>query len=134
MPCQRAWRDGADPGGAPAVLTPDDPHAAYLAACDPAARERLLAIRAEVERRVPAATRAIAYQMPALRLGKVFFYFAAFRHHVGIYPPLHGPPDLLAEIALYAGPKGNLSFPHRDPLPLDLIGRVGEQLARQYAP
>lgn len=114
-------------------MTADDPHAALLAAADPAARDRLLAIRAEVERRVPQATRCIAYKMPALKVDKVFFYFAAFKHHIGIYPPVHGPADLLADIAPYAGPKGNLAFPHKDPLPLDLIGRVAQGLAEQYA-
>lgn len=114
-----------------------DPHGEYLAACDPAARARLEAIRAEAEARVPGAIRCIAYKMPALRLpgprGRVFLYFAAFRQHVGIYPPVQGPPGLLAELAPFSGPKGNLGFPHRDPLPLGLIGRVAAGLAEQYA-
>lgn len=80
---------------------------------------------------MPQATRCIAYQMPALKAGRVFFYFAAFKHHIGLYPPVHGPPELLAEIAPYAGPKGNLAFPHKAPLPLDLIGRVAAGLAQQ---
>lgn len=114
----------------------EDPHAAYLAACEPEARARLLAVRAEWERRIAGTSRCIAYQMPALRAGgpkgRVIAYFASFRHHLGICPPVKGPPGLLAELAPYAGPKGNLAFPHKDPLPLDLIGRVGEALAAQY--
>lgn len=116
----------------------DDPHGAYLAACTPDARARLLAIREEWERRIPGTTRCIAYRMPALRKGagkgRVIAYFAAFKQHVGIYPPVKGPPALVAKVAPYAGPKGNLAFPHKDPLPLDLIGRVGEALAAAYAP
>lgn len=110
----------------------DDPHAAYLAACSPEVRERLLAIRAELEARVPAATRCMAYSLPALRKGRIITYFASFKHHIGIYPPVTSPPELVAELAPYAGPKGNLSFPHKDPLPLDLIGRAGAALAAQY--
>lgn len=113
-----------------------DPHATFLAACPAQSRARLEAIRGEVERRVPGTTRTIAYKMPALRHGKgqgrVFFYFAAFKHHIGIYPPLHGPPELLEELAPYAGPKGNLAFPHTAPLPLELIGKVAAGLAAQY--
>lgn len=116
---------------------PADPHVDYLAACPPEARARLLAIRAEWERRIPGTTRVISYRMPALReagpRGRVIGFFAAFRHHTGIYPPLKGPPDLLAALARFAGPKGNLAFPHAEPLPLDLIGRVGEALAAQLA-
>lgn len=113
-----------------------DPHAEYLAGCEPEAQARLLAIRAEWERRIPGTSRCIAYQMPALRTGqgkgRIIAYFAAFRQHIGIYPPVKSPPELVAELAPYAGPKGNLSFAHKAPLPLDLIGRVGEALAAQY--
>ncbi len=96
-------------------------------------RNRLVAIQAEVERRVPDAERCIAYSMPAFRKGKVFFYFAAFKGHIGVYPPVREPPDLVARLESYRGPKGNLSFRHKDDLPLDLIGEVAEQLSRQYA-
>lgn len=111
----------------------DDPHAAYLAACTPEIRERLLAVRAALEDAVPGAERTIAYQMPALRKGRIVSYFAAFKQHIGIYPPVRAPAELVAELAPYAGPKGNLSFPHKDALPLELIGRVGAALAAQYA-
>lgn len=109
-----------------------DPHASHLARTDGDVRARLEAIQAEVERRVPAATRDIGYQMPAYRTRRIFLYFAPFKKHIGVYPPVHGPEDLLTRLAPYRGPRGNLSFPHADPLPLDLIGDVAEQLARQY--
>lgn len=108
-------------------------HEDYLAACTPEARERLEAIRAEAEKRVPGTERCISYKMPALRKGRVFAYFAAFKHHIGVYPPVTAPAALVAELAPYRGPKGNLAFPLKDPLPLDLIGRTIEALAAQYA-
>ncbi|OYW46948.1 MAG: hypothetical protein B7Z33_00845 [Sphingomonadales bacterium 12-68-11] len=108
-------------------------HDSYLAGCLPAARERLEAIRAEAEKRVPGAARCLSYRMPALRKGRVFVYFAAFKHHIGIYPPVKAPAALVEELAPWRGPKGNLSFPLKDPLPLDLIGRTVEALAAQYA-
>lgn len=111
---------------------PADPHALHFAAAAPDIRARLAAIRAEVERSVPAACACIGYRMPAFRLRRVFFYFAAFRHHIGIYPPLAAPPALVAELAPWRGPKGNLSFRHDAPLPLDLIGRLAGALATQY--
>ena len=95
-------------------------------------RVRLEQIAAEVERRVPRAERCISYRMPAYRLGRIFFYFSAFRKHIGVYPPMTGPDDLLDRLAPYRGPKGNLIFPHDKPLPIGLIGAVAEQLARQY--
>ena len=107
-------------------------HEEHFAAREPAVRERLLAIQAEVERRVPGAERCIGYKMPAFRLKRIFFYFAGFKKHIGVYPPVNGPDDLLARLAPYRGPKGNLTFPHKDPLPLDLIGDVAEELAARY--
>ena len=109
-----------------------DPHDAYLAARDEAARARLLDIRAAIEARVPGTSRCMAYQMPALKKDRVVIYFASFKHHIGIYPPVTAPSELVAELEPWRGPKGNLSFPHKDPLPLDLITRVGEALAAHY--
>ncbi|WP_206335739.1 hypothetical protein [Rhizorhabdus phycosphaerae] len=70
--------------------------------------------------------------MPAFRIGRTFFYFAAFNKHIGVYPPLQGPDVLLTSLASYRGPKGSLKFPHSEPLPLELIGDAAEQLADQY--
>ena len=107
-------------------------HEALFDAAPPEVRERLVLIQAEVERRVPGAERCIGYKMPAFRKGRVFFYFSAFKCHIGVYPPIREPAELVARLAPYRGPKGNLSFPHKDALPLDLIGEVAEELGRRY--
>jgi uncharacterized protein YdhG (YjbR/CyaY superfamily) len=62
--------------------------------------------------------------MPAFQLDGALVYFAAFRNHVGFYPPVRGNARLERAVARYAGPKGNLRFPHADPLPLALIERI----------
>jgi len=108
-------------------------HEAYFATAAPEVRERLERIQQEVERRVPGAQRCISYQMPAFRQQRVFFYCAAFKKHIGVYPPVTDDTALIAETARFRGPKGNLSFPLNEALPLDLIGRVAEALAVQYA-
>ncbi|MBK8324047.1 MAG: DUF1801 domain-containing protein [Betaproteobacteria bacterium] len=112
---------------------PFETHEDYFAECTAESRDRLASIQREVERRVPGAVRCIAYQMPAFRQQRVFFYFAAFKKHVGIYPPVTQDAAIIAETAPYRGPKGNLSFPHGEELPLELIGRIAEALARQYS-
>ena len=115
----------------PSVPAPKD-HESFFVAATPEIRLRLEAIQALVEQQVPGAERCVSYGMPAFRLGKVFFYFAGFKKHIGIYPPLKEPAALVEELASYRGPKGNLSFPHSQPLPLELIGRVAEALAKHY--
>jgi len=109
-----------------------DEHRSHFDAQPPEVRDRLAAIQAEVERRIPTATRCIGYKMPAFRQRKIFFYFAAFKAHIGVYPPVHGPADLVERLAPFRGPKGNLQFPHKAALPIDLIGDVAEALAAQY--
>jgi uncharacterized protein YdhG (YjbR/CyaY superfamily) len=108
-------------------------HEAYFAALPPASRRLLVQVQAAVEAAVPGAQRCIGYRMPAYRRDKVFFYFAAFKQHIGIYPPVVDDAALVAELQPWRGPKGNLSFPLTQPLPLALIGRVAAALAAQYA-
>jgi uncharacterized protein YdhG (YjbR/CyaY superfamily) len=109
---------------------------AYIAAAAPAAQEPLRALRAAVRAAVPEASECISYQMPALRLpaprSRVFFYFAAFKQHIGVYPPVH-EPALVEALARWRGPKGNLQFPLNEPLPLDVLAQVATCLARPYS-
>jgi len=107
-------------------------HEEYFDNAAPEVRPLLLAIQAKVEELLPDTTRCIGYSMPAFRAGRIFFYFAAFKKHIGIYPPLTADAALVQELMPYRGPKGNLSFPINQPLPLDLIGRVAVALHRQY--
>jgi uncharacterized protein YdhG (YjbR/CyaY superfamily) len=108
-------------------------HEDYFAKCTPEAQALLLQVQREVERQVPGAVRCIGYNMPAFRQERIFFYFAAFKKHLGIYPPLTRDEGLISETARFRGPKGNLSFPYTQPLPLELIGRVAKALAAQYS-
>ncbi len=107
-------------------------HEEYFADCPAEARGRLARVQHEVEKRIPGASRCIGYNMPAFRLGRIFFYFAAFKKHIGVYPPVTDDEALIAETAQFRGPKGNLSFPYSRELPVELIGRVALALARQY--
>lgn len=118
-----------DPKPSPSV--PKD-HESFFLAASLEDRRRLEAIQALVAQRVPDAERCVSYGMPAFWLSKVFFYFAAFKKHIGVCPPVKEPPALIKELAAYRGPKGNLSFPHSAPLPLELIGRVAVALTNQY--
>jgi uncharacterized protein YdhG (YjbR/CyaY superfamily) len=51
-------------------------------------------------------------------------YFAAFKKHIGLYPPVRGDEKLMRVLAPYAGIKGSLQFPLKQRIPLGLIRRV----------
>jgi uncharacterized protein YdhG (YjbR/CyaY superfamily) len=107
-------------------------HDEYFASVADDVRLKLAAIQAQVEALVPGATRCIGYNMPAYRGKRIFFYFAAFKKHIGIYPPVSEDERLIGELARFRGEKGNLSFPLNESLPLELIGRVAGALYRKY--
>src|SRR5688572_26265780 len=66
----------------------------------------------------------ISYLMPAFFQGGAIIYFAPFRHHVGMFPPVKGDAALEKALAKYRGEKGNLRFPLDEPMPYPLIRRV----------
>ncbi|GAA6141878.1 DUF1801 domain-containing protein [Hydrogenophaga sp. 5NK40-0174] len=105
---------------------------AYFETLPAEAKTRLQRLQASVLRLVPGATKCISYNMPAFRDKRVFFYFAAFKKHIGIYPPVTRDAALIQELAPFRGPKGNLSFPLDQPLPVELIERVILALHREY--
>jgi uncharacterized protein YdhG (YjbR/CyaY superfamily) len=107
-------------------------HDDYFAETTPEALVRLRDIQTTVEALLPNASRCISYGMPAYKSGRVFFYFAAFKNHIGIYPPVIDDAALITALTPYRGPKGNLIFPYNQPLPLQLIGRTALALFKQY--
>lgn len=104
----------------------------YIEAASPEARPVLRKIRKLVAVAVPAATETISYRMPAFKTRRVFFFFAAFKKHIGVYPPVVNDRALMVELVPFANDKGNLSFPLSSPVPYRLIGRVAKALAAQY--
>lgn len=96
----------------------------YIQGCPRDVRTILKRIRRIVRAAAPEAVEVISYRMPAFKLNGIIIYFAAFKNHIGIFPPVSGDPKLLKAVAPYAGEKGNLRFPLDEPIPYDLIERV----------
>jgi len=96
----------------------------YAAAFPPGVQAILRQVREAVLRAAPDGKEVISYRMPAVRQHGVLVYFAAFKHHIGFYPPITGDAALEAAAKPYAGDKGNLRFPLDQPMPLDLIERL----------
>jgi uncharacterized protein YdhG (YjbR/CyaY superfamily) len=105
----------------------------YFAKVSPESRAILEDIRKLIHLKVPEAQETISYQMPAFKLGRTFIYFAAFKKHIGIYPPVTGDKALILATASYRNEKGNLSFQLDQPIPYALIGSVAVALSLQYS-
>jgi uncharacterized protein YdhG (YjbR/CyaY superfamily) len=104
----------------------------YIAVCSPEVRAILKKLRSTVKRAAPPETEeTISYRMPAFLLHGVLVYFAAFKNHIGMFPPIRGDAKLEAAVATYAGPKGNLKFPLDEPIPYSLVARIVKFRAKQ---
>lgn len=110
-------------------MTVDD----YIASSPEQARPIVQRIREMAAALCPAAQETISYGMPAFRQGRVFLYYAGFKHHIGIYPPVKAPAELVEALQPYRGPKGNLQFRYADGIPYDLVERVILALHTAYA-
>jgi uncharacterized protein YdhG (YjbR/CyaY superfamily) len=97
----------------------------YIATCAPDVRAVLKQLRSTVKRAAPHETEElISYRMPAFALHGILVYFAAFKNHIGMFPPIRGDAKLEAAVAKYAGPKGNLIFPLDQPFPYALVTKI----------
>jgi uncharacterized protein YdhG (YjbR/CyaY superfamily) len=107
-------------------------HEAYLKKTSVESRIRLEEIQQKVEALLPDVSRCISYNMPAFKTQGVFIYFAAFKNHIGVYPPVKNDKILIKDLKPFRNEKGNLLFPLSEPLPLDIIGRVAIALLKEY--
>jgi uncharacterized protein YdhG (YjbR/CyaY superfamily) len=97
---------------------------AYISQFPADVRAVLEKVREIIHRTAPDAKEVVSYQMPAFKQHGILVYFAAWKKHIGLYPPISGNKALEKAVAPYAGPKGNLQFPLDETIPFDLIERI----------
>lgn len=88
-------------------------------------------VRETISNAAPDAKEVISYQMPAFKRHGILVYFAAWKQHIGLYPPISGDKVLEKAVGRYAGPKGNLQFPLDEPIPYKLIERIVKLRVKQ---
>jgi uncharacterized protein YdhG (YjbR/CyaY superfamily) len=96
----------------------------YIASFPPDIQTILQRIRLTIRQAAPDAQECISYNMAAFTLQGTLVYFAAFKKHIGFYPPVRADAKLAKAISQYAGEKGNLRFPLDQPIPFDLITKI----------
>lgn len=94
-------------------------------------QEILQKVRETIRDAAPDANEVISYQMPAFKQHGILIYFAAWKKHIGLYPPIFGDAAIEKAVAKYAGPKGNLQFPLDEPIPYALIKRIVKLRVKQ---
>ena len=103
----------------------------YIERFDPEVQIVLEEIREVIQGAALDAKDVISYQMPAFKLNGILVYFAAWKNHIGLYPPISGDGALEKAVAPYANEKGNLLFPLDKPIPYNLIKRIVKLRVKQ---
>ena len=97
----------------------------YIQSFPPSVQERLHQLRQTIKDVAPTAEEAIKYQMPTFVLHGNLVYFAAWKHHISLYPITAEMEASLQELADYTtSGKGTIQFPYDQPLPLPLIRMI----------
>lgn len=107
---------------------------AYIAALPEIARNAAQQLRRTIAGALPGAAETISYAIPAYAVdGKPLVYFAAWKHHLSLYPIPAGDAALQHELAPYRRGKGTLHFRYGDPLPHAVIARTVALLRAERA-
>jgi uncharacterized protein YdhG (YjbR/CyaY superfamily) len=88
-------------------------------------------VRKTISHAAPDTKETISYQMPAFKQHGILVYFAAWKKHIGLYPPISGDKAIEKAVAQYAGPKGNLQFPLDKVISYNLIERIVKLRVKQ---
>src|SRR4051794_18830482 len=110
--------------------TPNDTDA-YISQFPADVQKVLKTVRETIRSAAPEAKEVISYKMPTFRQYGILVYFAAWKKHIGLSPPITGDAAIEKAVGKYAGPKGNLQFPLDEPIPYDLIRRIVKLRVKQ---
>ena len=104
-----------------------DPHVqAYLAGLPALARRELLKVRAAIRAAAPDAVEGFSYRIPMFKLdGRALVWYAAFKHHIGLYP-MGAAIRQAHAVALkkYGTSTGTIRFPLTEPPSAALVKKL----------
>ena len=107
----------------------------YVASFPPDVQQVLRVLRQTIYATTPNATETIRYAMPAVVLdGRYVIHYAAWKHHIGLYPVPLMSAELEAEVASYRTTKNTVRLPLGTPLPVDVIRRILTELITRRKP
>ncbi|NTV44525.1 MAG: hypothetical protein HGA67_02395 [Candidatus Yonathbacteria bacterium] len=96
----------------------------YITSFPPDIRAILKKIRRTIKNAAPEAGETIAYGMPTFTLHGNLVHFAAFTHHIGLYPTPSAIKKFEKQLSSYKTSKGAIQFPLDKPIPYNLIEQI----------
>jgi uncharacterized protein YdhG (YjbR/CyaY superfamily) len=105
----------------------------YIQAAPPQAQAQLRAMRACIRKAAPEATESLKWSMPAFSDRRILVMFAAFKHHVSLFPTPSAVKAFAKDLKGFKWAKGSIQFPLEKPLPLPLIRKITAFRVRESA-
>ncbi len=97
----------------------------YVASFPPPVQEVLAELRRTIRRAAPGSDESIRYNMPCIKLdGSYVVHFAAWKHHIGLYPVPVFDGSFEDRIGPYRAAKDTVRLVYRQPIPYDLIEQL----------
>ena len=96
----------------------------YIQAYPKDVQKKLKEMRACVLSVAPKATEGLKWGMPAISYKRILVTYAAFKHHIGLYPTASPIQSFEKQLLKYKTAKGSIQFPLDEPLPLPLIKKI----------
>ncbi len=96
----------------------------YIHSFPESTRQALNAIREVIRREAPEASEKISYAMPTFYFHGNLIHFAAYEHHIGLYPAPSGIHSFQEKLKNYKSGKGSVRFPLDQEIPLELIAEI----------
>jgi uncharacterized protein YdhG (YjbR/CyaY superfamily) len=96
----------------------------YINAAPKEARKRLREMRACLRKVAPKAKESLKWGSPALSSDRILFIYAAFTHHISLFPTPKAVKAFAASLAGFKTSSSTIQFPLDRPLPLPLIRQI----------
>ena len=103
----------------------------YINAAPKEARKKLRAMRKCIRTAAPGATESLKWGMPAFSYRRILVTFAAFKHHIGLYPTSSAVSAFASDLSKFATVRGSIRFPLEKSLPLPLVRKITEFRVRE---
>src|SRR5438034_10310573 len=91
----------------------------YIKTFPPDVQKTLEKMRRTIRKAAPEAEEAISYQIPTCKLNGDLVYFAAFKKHIGFFPPSSGISPSKKDHSKHKTSRSTSQFPLDKPIPYD---------------
>ena len=96
----------------------------YIKAAAPEAQGKLRQLRQAISQAAPKAEEKLSYGMPYYHYLGRLAYFAAFKHHIGLYIPSPVVAEYKKELKGYVTAMATIRFPMEKPIPVALVKKL----------